>query len=347
MHTREIWKILDIDPGTDDVRLVKRAYARKLKQTDSQEDPEAFMRLREAYEIALSITRQVNYSQVSFEGLHETPISEAQDQDEAWPQPNTEHEKQTDRYSFNPIDVAFELFSNPNAYDSISDWENLFDHPSVVSIDGYIEFEWGLMNAMLQWRGYGGEGPPQIDRIPENVLRLIFNQFDWYDETGIKSTEQKNALMWLWKDSGLGVRSVARPSMAARQPAPADGGGANWGGIFFIIMCVIAFSRFAFTLGDNTPSHPNPSVFNEDILPLPSTSVYDREEIRKAFQAQEDCKKTPGKLCLSLAEQLKVNRAAIEWPDVNQPNLLVPKSELEKQLEEIRNMRGTLDDEEP
>ncbi len=46
------WTLLGL-PATPDTRTIKRHYAKLLKQTRPDEDPEAFQRLREAYELAL------------------------------------------------------------------------------------------------------------------------------------------------------------------------------------------------------------------------------------------------------------------------------------------------------
>ena len=46
------WSILGIEP-TDDKREIKKAYARLLKTIDQKQDPQAFQKLREAYDQAL------------------------------------------------------------------------------------------------------------------------------------------------------------------------------------------------------------------------------------------------------------------------------------------------------
>lgn len=49
----QIWQMLGIEP-TGDRQAIRRAYARCLKQLDPDQDPEAFQRLRFAYEAALA-----------------------------------------------------------------------------------------------------------------------------------------------------------------------------------------------------------------------------------------------------------------------------------------------------
>lgn len=49
-----IWHTLGLDGPTDDVKAIKRAYSRKLRVTRPDDDPDGFMALREAFEIAKS-----------------------------------------------------------------------------------------------------------------------------------------------------------------------------------------------------------------------------------------------------------------------------------------------------
>lgn len=56
MSTASVWKTLGVERGADE-RSIRRAYAAKLKTAHPEDDPEAFQKLRQAYEVALQWAR--------------------------------------------------------------------------------------------------------------------------------------------------------------------------------------------------------------------------------------------------------------------------------------------------
>ena len=50
----DLWSVLGLEEPTQDVSAIRRAYARKVRECHPEEDPEGFLRLREAYQAALA-----------------------------------------------------------------------------------------------------------------------------------------------------------------------------------------------------------------------------------------------------------------------------------------------------
>ncbi|HEX7155636.1 MAG TPA: J domain-containing protein [Burkholderiaceae bacterium] len=65
----EIWDELGIAP-CDDPKVIRRAYAARLRQLDPDREPDAFARLREAYERALDLSRRKGPARPSAEPHH-------------------------------------------------------------------------------------------------------------------------------------------------------------------------------------------------------------------------------------------------------------------------------------
>lgn len=64
---RNAWALLDLEPGSDRA-AIRRAYARKLKVTNPEDDPKGFMALREAYEWLLGHVEYAAHDLDEFRG---------------------------------------------------------------------------------------------------------------------------------------------------------------------------------------------------------------------------------------------------------------------------------------
>ena len=189
---QQYFEILGLDAPPSDRKAVKRAYSKQLKVTRPEDDPEGFMRLRDAHDIALNIVaRQAEQAAWKTEPEPEiAPISDAapvsEPSGEALTEPSLTYEdmlpaqaesapEEDTSYSIGPTPIMdapamhFEpealkapplledidaLLSSPQNYNDRESWNRLFRNARQLDIDDYVEFENLLMETILRFHGY-------------------------------------------------------------------------------------------------------------------------------------------------------------------------------------------------
>lgn len=190
-HT-SYWKILGLDKAPEDRRTVKKAYAKKLRETRPDEDPEGFMRLREAHDRALNYV--ANLPPQSQDGIADLPAADPIKRDFTDVEIDIETEnniisdiepvleKEVKPPPAAPVEISSDLPESefePESYQADNQyrtfpleddllallddekkryerdpWAALFKQAHHLDIDDFSDFEAGLLDALLGRSGY-------------------------------------------------------------------------------------------------------------------------------------------------------------------------------------------------
>lgn len=143
--TLDPWTILGIEPGSD-FRRVRKAYAERLKQTHPEEDPQGFMRLREAYEI---LRRSLSPTGGFTPSLSPTPCVVLEPESEPPPIPKSPVQERV-----SPLAPAWDVLGSvkhlmeqvksicrdPRRCESVGDWRALLEDEDLWWVDVRVEF---------------------------------------------------------------------------------------------------------------------------------------------------------------------------------------------------------------
>lgn len=152
-----MWSILGIEGPTEDLRAIKRAYAKKLKITRPDDDPEAFMALRQALERATAYAQHRHF-EIAVEA--EPPATETDRKTEPvhiGREPDVPPEPEDTAFDLHVrplLSRAEELLGDPQARQDYASWTALLDDSLLLSIDDHLDFENGLRHVFLSRLGY-------------------------------------------------------------------------------------------------------------------------------------------------------------------------------------------------
>ncbi len=147
----DAWEYLGLAP-TDDLRALKRAYAKKLRVTPPEDDPEGFKRLRAAYEFLMD---DIENRPIDAQHNEDTKVSEASG---AVVSDKTEEDTLSDEeIADNKAKLCAQGFVH-ELVDAVNDrgieeglkvLQNIYHRDDMISIDVSEYFDIGLYNALL------------------------------------------------------------------------------------------------------------------------------------------------------------------------------------------------------
>lgn len=176
-----IWTILDIEP-TNDVTVIKKAYARKLKITQPEDNPEGFQLLREAYDCALKHSKS-KVDQITSDYLDlfpKTPVELKSIQTDNSVELDMDVKVET---SNNIEDIVEDFINNVcNLYDyffariKVENWELLLNtklnQDILLDIDMKQASSDVLLNFLMEHK-----------YLPRCIWKLFDNIFNWRQHT--------------------------------------------------------------------------------------------------------------------------------------------------------------------
>ena len=218
------WSVLELNPNGADKRAVKRAYAKKLKAIDPQEDAQGFQDLRTAYEQALRMAQ--NNARALDTALPPEPQPSA-DVVTATPPPAPTPPKPKPYVPSppKPTPPEFDIKSDPKIFVTlVTDSKNLFTNRDLrpdawrpifnrlVELDlaQTRHFEKELLRAFGTHLFPDGVRPSHVVTRP--WLELLDTRFGWFSHgMDFQRTHPEHFELWTY------LNDIYRPPLTARQ----------------------------------------------------------------------------------------------------------------------------------
>lgn len=198
----DIWNILDIEKTTD-IKAIKKAYAKMLKVHNPEDDPEGFMRLREAYDEAIrraeflakrKSLQELDYdifdNNDTFDDVDDfddnsvffeiNPSKEKEPFDNEYPKheedlKDLEINSRTNNDIFPRYEKAEALYNDIFKRREISCWQKLFTEMSIDEYKYFSENAWNFFNTNCC--------------LPHSVWKFIDSEFSIFEDSRFRWTK--------------------------------------------------------------------------------------------------------------------------------------------------------------
>ncbi|WP_160672028.1 hypothetical protein [Clostridium sp. C8-1-8] len=187
------WEVLEIEP-TEELSVIKKAYAKKLKVYHPEDDPEGFQRLREAYDNALKYAKNNKSSIIENTKIlsedsgvpkqkifNQIDINEAETFKEEVNNYNIPHIRIVDDYVEEPIDyyeLIDEFFEDVESlYNDfykridIKSWQELLNHDIMWQLNYKEQLSRNMIEFLFNHR-----------YLPRDIWKLLNDIFNWNEK---------------------------------------------------------------------------------------------------------------------------------------------------------------------
>lgn len=198
--------ILGLSELPEDRRALRKAYAKKLRTIRADEDPEGFMKLRDALEhIEFLFTHNIQMTDHENQGAAndvgaDTTLERVQPADINDSQPQMSPNafdvpspifSTSDASSitaaempqiYNIIDEAISVTQDPWKRNNLDTWKDIFERADLEDIDNFAEFENAMRHRFVElaWEAEQKNDSVKVWReVDLNVAKFIFITFQW------------------------------------------------------------------------------------------------------------------------------------------------------------------------
>lgn len=240
------YEVLGLDSPPADRKAVKRAYSKMLKVTRPEDDPDGFMRLRDAHDIALNViareaenaawqAQQMTYEVPAAEPVSDPAATKTAETHLTYQDTIPEEAPASDTsYAIGPtpsfdapvnipeppkqkapplMALLDAMLDDPKNYNDRENWNNLFRKARQLDIDDYVDFEHLLLEKILHFHGYYEENNPLHDtpeklyqKLTPSITASLFKTMSW-DQVNKQGYHRGYQIEWLQRRMKLRKRT--------------------------------------------------------------------------------------------------------------------------------------------
>ena len=234
MFSRDAFKLLGLEHGVATDRDVRQAYAKRLKAVRPEDDPAAFMALREAYEVARNEVRFPQFAQEedddeetasqSVEGAtalltdvstsdeskaiastHGEPVGEALKTEPASDDRPAPGKPLPERTVHDVLADLKSLAKSPFGRTNLSAWSRILDRDEAQSIDDFQTLSDELRYYICVESGFesGGDDVTLPDWLSRDLFDLLDTHFGWTQRQYRENLWAEEQTAWLLRVENL------------------------------------------------------------------------------------------------------------------------------------------------